>query len=296
MKRRGFTLIETLVVAAIASILLAITMPAIQQAREASRRSQCRNHLKMHGLALHNYYDIFSMFPPAIVAPDWRANSGPGYGWQTRILPQMEHGELYRLIDVGRPFTLTDRVGKGRDFTTTHIPEYRCPSDSSSDRNLYRSMFSTSNYSANIGDEPLPRVVTGRESVFWPGAADTPQNPNGLMWCNGGARFRDVTDGLTNVIMVGERGARSNAGIWVGVERNSFENDVATDCSDSSRLNVSKTGYSSGHQGGANFLLGDGAVRFLSNAVESRPHTEDAKLKGVYQKLANRHDGQIVDY
>ena len=296
MHRRGFTLIETLVVAAIALTVLAVTMPAVQQAREASRRGQCRNHLKMIGIALHNYHDTFLQFPPALIAPNWEADTGPAYGWQARITPFIEHTAIYESIDMHRPFSPRPGRGKAIDFKTTHIPGYRCPTDATPDQNPYRSKYSTSNYSANIGDDALPRVVTGRESVFWPGAAETPRKPNGLMWCNGGARFRDITDGSSVTFMVGERGFQSNAGIWVGAERNRFENDVATDCSHSSRLNTSKTGFSSSHVDGANFGFADGSCRFISNDIDSKPATDDPKRTGIYQRLGNRHDGQSLNF
>ena len=116
MHRRGFTLIETLVVAAIALTVLAVTMPAVQQAREASRRGQCRNHLKMIGIALHNYHDTFLQFPPALIAPNWEADTGPAYGWQARITPFIEHTAIYESIDMHRPFS--PRPGWGKRLTS----------------------------------------------------------------------------------------------------------------------------------------------------------------------------------
>src|SRR5210317_2130034 len=97
--RRGFTLIELLVVIAIIAILIALLLPAVQQAREAARRTQCKNNLKQLGLAMHNYHDIYNMFPVGACA---KANTpGPtGFGVDisigafASILPMLEESNL----------------------------------------------------------------------------------------------------------------------------------------------------------------------------------------------------------
>src|SRR5271170_5367631 len=106
-KRAGFTLIELLVVIAIIAVLVSLLLPAVQAAREAARRTQCRNNIKQFVLALHNYHDINRMLPPGHLETGME-NPKPGQpsgqhqiGWLAYLLPQLEQSALYKLI----PFT-----------------------------------------------------------------------------------------------------------------------------------------------------------------------------------------------
>lgn len=96
MRRRGFTLIELLVVIAIIAVLVALLLPAVQQAREAARRSQCKNNLKQIGLALHNYHDVYNMFPGGSVPS---AAWGWGTSWYLRILPEIDQAPAYNQLN-----------------------------------------------------------------------------------------------------------------------------------------------------------------------------------------------------
>ena len=95
---RGFTLIELLVVIAIIAILIALLLPAVQQAREAARRTQCKNNLKQLGLALHNYHDVFNKFPAHLAGPNDGANRQGDQTGIVRLLPYLEQGNMYQMI------------------------------------------------------------------------------------------------------------------------------------------------------------------------------------------------------
>ncbi len=128
--KRGFTLIELLVVIAIIAILIALLLPAVQQAREAARRTQCKNHLKQLGLAVHNYASSYRYLPPGAsvdLSVSATGNNG-SWGVHGRILPLLEQGSLYNNVDLSIAW----------DFQTAidglKIPVYACPSDPNSDR------------------------------------------------------------------------------------------------------------------------------------------------------------------
>ena len=137
--RRGFTLIELLVVIAIIAILIALLLPAVQQAREAARRTQCKNHLKQIGLALHNYHDAMLVFPFGgtvggdIVALDNTGNNG--FGWRVFILPYVDQAPLYNQLAApnnqgsacyGCPTMAAWRALPAHQIG---IPVYLCPSE-----------------------------------------------------------------------------------------------------------------------------------------------------------------------
>src|SRR5690242_14448588 len=109
---RGFTLIELLVVIAIIGVLVALLLPAVQQAREAARRSQCKNNLKQMGLAMHNYHDTNNSFPPGYLGYPAASglgcsaifNTSPyaqGWGWSVYLLPNLDQANLYNALNVG---------------------------------------------------------------------------------------------------------------------------------------------------------------------------------------------------
>jgi prepilin-type N-terminal cleavage/methylation domain-containing protein/prepilin-type processing-associated H-X9-DG protein len=283
---RGFTLIELLVVISIIAIVMAIALPSVQQARQDARAAGCRNNLKQIALAMHNYHDTFNTFPPAWTNHHAEAGAEVRFGWLAFILPYMDHARLFSQLDFHA------QNPPANELFQTNLVVYRCPADTTPHINSLRGDYGTSNYSANFGPVAPPRWLPGRMSAGWPGQADTPVKTDGIMCLNSRIGFRDITDGSSNTLMVGERSVTSGAGIWVGVGGNEFENDQVTDCSAGNEINSGFAAFSSRHVGGANFVMCDGRVRFLSEKIDSRAGSGDAM--GVYQKISNRADGQIL--
>src|SRR6478672_612094 len=136
LRRRAFTLIELLVVIAIIAILIALLLPAVQQAREAARRTQCRNNLKQYGLALHNYHDVYQLFPArqlgsggsAVIAGTATARSA--YSPNVTLLPYLDQAPIFNQIQ-GLTSNMRPWDG-GSPWQTTQPAMFDCPTDSGS--------------------------------------------------------------------------------------------------------------------------------------------------------------------
>lgn len=185
--RSGFTLIELLVVIAIISLLVSLLLPAVQMAREAARRTQCKNNLKQIGLAIHNYHDAYRRFPISF-AVDYDT---PGGEWsvQARILPFIEQGNLYANADLTKAYG--DPLNRG--IAGQRLPIYLCPSDPND-----RPRFSNGerihypiNYAFNAGTWFVWDNSTG-------------QTGRGAFTPNKSTRFRDFGDGTGYVLCFSE--------------------------------------------------------------------------------------------
>lgn len=299
-RHRGFTLIELLVVIAIIAILIALLLPAVQQAREAARRTQCRNNLKQQGIALHAYHEAYGLFPPGLIRQTIVATRQleHGWGWQTYLLPYVDQIPLYNTINPqGEPLPAsTATLGGVANALATPVPTYRCPSSVLESTNADRGGYGGSSYLGVSGH--FANLATSPETTY---------AVRGLLTPGVSRRIRDITDGTSNTIGVGERAYRTlptaptqpQAGIWPGA-RGDQSGDALGTLADDARINAPNAfiaiGFSSPHTGGAHFLLCDGGVRFLSENLDTGdyvPATGPSSL-GTYQRLGIIDDGQVV--
>jgi prepilin-type N-terminal cleavage/methylation domain-containing protein len=205
--RAGFTLIELLVVISIIAVLISLLLPAVQQAREAARRSQCRNNLKQLGLAVHNYLSVAGMFPPASIS-----GANPTYYHSSaymQLMPYFDYQNLYNQIDFSSGqspgYVLS---GGGSDTVTNGLldgaipPVFHCPSSTMprfASLTLPRRITSCS-YKLLLGSSPDTAVPSRTQAKTWGHVAF-----NGAFEQNRGTKASDFTDGLSNTLMMGEQ-------------------------------------------------------------------------------------------
>lgn len=275
LKRRsaGFTLIELLVVIAIIAILIALLLPAVQQAREAARRSACKNNLKQLGLALHNYHDSHSVFPPGgVIGSGSGATARNGLGWQTMILPQLEQSNIYTRFNFNISYNQTPNVEQSR----TPLPVFLCPSsDQLESPNEAGS--SPLHYWAVQGPLGAKLVGTGDYAAEFQTQARGGFATQGMFYPNSRVRMAWITDGTSNSIAVGEASWKDNSQLraWArgpnevtNYHTISCRNIVQSINSKTVPTRWNDTSMGSEHSGGAQFLLVDGSVRFISENID----------------------------
>lgn len=325
LRRRAFTLIELLVVIAIIAVLIALLLPAVQQAREAARRTQCRNNLKQIGLALHNYESSYGMFPPS------RINlSSPTFqvSWQMMVLPQMDQAPLYNLYN----FNINWYDPINDPVTTAKLSVFVCPSNPSTASAPSTALVSaltsatrTTYPGWGLCDYGSCNAV--RNSVFVLSGLPTTSTKDtfGAMGRGpGGVTIAEITDGLSNTLMIAEDAGRPTQYLTGGkVSPNPRVGNVAfgtnntadgwgwadinsgfsLDGSDPSGIqnNTANSGTFTGtgtcwmnctndsemfsfHIGGNQILLGDGSVRFINQNLSGQ----------VIAALATRSKGETV--
>lgn len=319
MRRRAFTLIELLVVIAIIAVLIALLLPAVQQAREAARRSQCKNNLKQLGLALFNYEESMRCFPLGSYQPFFKVPN-----WRGQILPYLDQAPVYNKFDfVNGSFSGNGLTSTNTVLANLSMPVYVCPSSS------LNPTVSDGTATYNNSQRTLMHMYVGISGSYPDPAGRTvgsTSNYGGYYTNNGSllhhqiTRQRDLTDGGSNVFLLGEQSGRVGLidlrsayyGGWTGSK---FDVDGSTDTipvsgsypagRDSWGTGLTSIQYAinskttaggsdntwdpntilnSFHVGGIHVLMGDGAVRFISNSTDFL----------TVRKLAARDDGQVV--
>ncbi|HVV99278.1 MAG TPA: DUF1559 domain-containing protein [Planctomycetaceae bacterium] len=294
-RKSGFTLIELLVVIAIIAVLIALLLPAVQQAREAARRSQCKNNMKQFGLALHNYHDTFSCFPVGgfYEGTSGGVNIGNGLSWHVMILPYLDQSPLYNQLNFLSNSHLTPASNLA--LCTQPLPVMFCPSGSQL-QSTFNSEFSgtTPTYSTHYygimgpkGTNPVTNAAYPWDnSIAGHGGFAT----SGILLRNALTRMRDVTDGTSNTLMVGEisYNTANCYRIWLrgcdGSPCASVKNINTginlTPYNGSNNFN--DVSFGSMHTGGAQFLSADGGVHFLSQNISFT----------VYSAVGSRNGGE----
>jgi prepilin-type N-terminal cleavage/methylation domain-containing protein/prepilin-type processing-associated H-X9-DG protein len=335
--RKGFTLVELLVVIAIIGILVGLLLPAVQAAREAARKMSCGNNLKQLGLALFEYHDNNKRLPCAGIF-HWTRQSNNGYSWGKtgrgtallKLLPYLEQGAIYNGIDMiglktnGKSMQWVYQVNpvSGVQYRAEIIPTFLCPSASFMPR-LHGTSEKTSKtltcYGTSIGASRMPAMVGYGGNIstagwcndypgnvfgsgrFAHGNGGTPRGISGVFarghWA---ARMRDIDDGASQVIALGEIlpnkahhhsfGWMHLNGIWTATSTpinypiiGQFERGWPgpKDCTNYRQWQTSP-GFRSQHKGGAQFVFADGSVHFLAETMDYL----------TYNRLGCRRDGQ----
>jgi prepilin-type N-terminal cleavage/methylation domain-containing protein len=290
-RRKGFTLIELLVVIAVIAILIGLLLPAVQQAREAARRTQCKNNLKQIGLALHNYVEAHQVFPSGYTY--MKGASGEnirGFSWGAMILPHLEESVAHEQFDWNAPIFDV----KNEPVRMRHLKPFLCPSDPPSAENF-----------VEMGPTPEKYAMGCYVGNFGPpDLDDTQEKRDGMFSRNSRTRIAEVRDGLSHTLLVGERvnGPFRTAGshsVHVNYETTwcAAVREWTDPTDDHGHMVLFHTGHvpnardsddrdvSAPHVGIAQFLLGDGSVRAIGESIDF----------AVYQALGTRAGREIVN-
>lgn len=272
----GLTILELLVVVAVLALLLSLLLPAVQAARETARAFQCTNNLKQVAHALQMYHDVHRALPAGMQSECTNKSS---YGWASSILRELEE------VALSESFDRESRLDRTSNLPRTTSPVVLlCPSDSGD---------STFPMYAEIGSHGSHAQSSGRVLVVLPranyvgvyGTLDpdegTGEAGDGVFVKNKCFRFNELTRGLSNTLLVGERTTRKLASTWIGIMTQGEDangrivgfTEVGPNHDESDECE-----FDSRHPGHANFVFGDGHVGAISDDIEPT----------IYRQLAQR--------
>lgn len=275
--RQGFTLVELLVVIAIIGILVGLLLPAVQAAREAARRASCTNNLMQLGVAAHHYEFNHEHLPSGVINPDGpiiNEPEGQHVSWTVLLLPYLEEQVAANKFNL----EAGAYADENKDVRMHSIHVFSCPSSPTI---------------TNQENEPVSDYA---------GCYDGQKTPidkenNGLLFLNSKVRYSEITDGTTYTLLFGEKITERTSLNWMSgtlaTLRNTATRPSPVDYSRFYRNDGDPTpndaepadGFGSFHPGGANFVLADGSVRFLSSNIDVN----------VFKFMGNRHDGELID-
>jgi prepilin-type processing-associated H-X9-DG protein len=272
--------VELLVVIAIIGVLIALLLPAVQAAREAARRTQCKNNLTQLGLAIHNFEFHFEALPSGSINPEGPIRNVPEgiqISWIVQILPYIEQNALSRLCDV----KAGAYANANAQIRAAIIPTLECPSD------------------------PRPNVneqATVARSCYvgchHDAEAPIDKDNHGLLFLNSKVRYEDIYDGSSATILLGEAFTEPDGLGWISGSRATLRNtsiveprrpDLAVPNRPPAEVNLAERdplfvgGFGSNHPGGMNVQFADGSTRFVSNNID----------RDVLRQIGNRADGEI---
>ena len=311
---RGFTLVELLVVIAIIGILIGMLLPAVQQVREAARRTQCMNQVKQLPLAALNFESALMRLPAGtehINATAGNRGNDPtsfGWSWRTKILPYMEQGNIFDNLNLD----LKMNNSVNAPFMVQPVDTFICPSDPLIAETLHPVAgieMAMSSYLGNGG------------SIEWAFVQTEDFSDGILMRCLDnsyqGITLGGITDGTSNTFFCGETlsyaALLGRTFIWdpafyaatnngataartlghVRTGHGQFDPDFETQTD-----TILRNSFASNHTGGAVFAFMDGSTHFISDSIEHNQLTEaqwrSGGIRGTYQRLFSRNDGLVL--